>query len=46
MEIIAGAVKSVLGGGEGRFVNSTDDRNKTDRSKHWESCGLQEGGSE
>ena len=33
MDIITGAVKSVLGGGEGRFVNSTNDRNKTDRSK-------------
>lgn len=31
MDIITGAVKSVLGGGEGRFVNSTNDRNKTDR---------------
>ena len=35
VELISGAVKSVFGGSEGRFVNSTDSRNKSDRSK-WE----------
>ena len=31
--LLSGAVQSVFGGGDDRFANSTNDRNKTDRSK-------------
>ena len=33
VELVSGAFKSVFGEGRDRFMNSTESRNKTDRSK-------------
>ena len=33
VELLSGALKSVFGEGRDRFINSTENRNKTDRSK-------------
>ena len=33
VELVSGALKSVFGEGRDRFINSTENRNKTDRSR-------------